>query len=223
MQCIDNCANDNYYKYDYNSKCYHSCPNGTHISKYNNYICEKDLICDNYIDLDLTQCFDYIPLGYYLYDPNEKIIDKCNITCLNCTSESNELNSCVSCNITGGYYPKYNDSSSNEPFVKCYNEDIEKYFLDINNNIYMPCYSICKACNWYGDESENNCTECYENYTFKNGNCNQENQNNNEIFSSIPSEVINNQSSDFFYQIVFIIQWNIIIQIIQIVILLLRI
>ena len=52
----------------------------------------------------------------------------------------------------------------------------------------MPCYSICKACNWYGDEFENNCTECYENFTFENGNCNHEihnNNDNNEIFSSL--------------------------------------
>ena len=51
-QCIDNCSNDDYYKYEYNNICYHLCPYGTHKSIYNEYLCE-DTIC-NYYNYDLT-------------------------------------------------------------------------------------------------------------------------------------------------------------------------
>ena len=40
-KCVNNCSNDNLYKYEYNNICYEKCPNGTNISSYNKYICEK--------------------------------------------------------------------------------------------------------------------------------------------------------------------------------------
>ena len=170
-QCIDNCSNDDYYKYEYESICYHSCPNGTHSLRYNNFLCKEDIICHNYYNYDLTECLDEIPLGYYLNDTNLRTIDKCNIKCLNCTLESNENDLCISCNINESYYPKYNDSSNNNSFINCYKGDIDNYYLDENNGLYMPCYSTCKQCSWKGDEYQNNCTKCYDNYTLNNGNC----------------------------------------------------
>ena len=52
--CIDDCNNDIEYKFEYNNICYNSCPYGTHNSSYNNYICEEDLICDNYYNYNYT-------------------------------------------------------------------------------------------------------------------------------------------------------------------------
>ena len=39
-KCIDNCYNDNTYKYTYNNECYESCPEGKEGSFINNYFCE---------------------------------------------------------------------------------------------------------------------------------------------------------------------------------------
>ena len=40
-KCIDNCFNDNIYKFEYNNICYMSCPNNTHVGT-NNYVCKMD-------------------------------------------------------------------------------------------------------------------------------------------------------------------------------------
>ena len=55
-ECIDNCYNDQKYSYEYNNICYNSCPNGTHISSTNNYLCEDDLICEKYYNYDKSEC-----------------------------------------------------------------------------------------------------------------------------------------------------------------------
>ena len=39
-QCIEECYNDDIYKYEYKEKCYEKCPNGTDISQDNYYYCE---------------------------------------------------------------------------------------------------------------------------------------------------------------------------------------
>ena len=44
----------------------------------------------------------------------------------------------------------------------CY-KDPEGYYLD-TDNIYKPCYSLCKSCNGAGDETKNNCNECISNF-----------------------------------------------------------
>ena len=189
-QCIDNCSNDDYYKYEYNNICYHLCPYGTHKSSYNEYSCE-DTLC-NYYNYDLTGCLDNIPMGYYLKDIDLRTIDKCNIKCLNCTYESNEIGLCASCNMNESYYPKYNDISNNNSFTNCYKGNIENYYLDEKQGIYMPCYSICKSCKYQGDKNQNNCTECYDNYTLTgDGNCQEISIDSTQIIENIISININ--------------------------------
>ena len=63
-ECIDQCYNDDIYLYEYNNKCYNSCPKGTHISHKNNFICEEDIICTKYYNYDKTDCLEEIPEGY---------------------------------------------------------------------------------------------------------------------------------------------------------------
>ena len=41
--CIDNCYNDDTYKYEFKFKCYDKCPKGTHSIKDNIFFCEKNL------------------------------------------------------------------------------------------------------------------------------------------------------------------------------------
>ena len=40
-ECIDNCLNDEMYKYEYNNQCYYMCPNDTMMSTENDFLCKK--------------------------------------------------------------------------------------------------------------------------------------------------------------------------------------
>ena len=44
----------------------------------------------------------------------------------------------------------------------------ENYYLDNNDNIYKECYYKCKQCVQSGDNNNNNCQQCIENYRFIN-------------------------------------------------------
>ena len=170
-ECIDQCYNDDIYKYEYKFICYIACPKGTHISSFNEFLCEDDLICEKYYNYTQTGCLVEIPDGFYLNDSIKKTIDKCDIQCEKCSKESMDKELCISCNINDNYYPKFNDNLNIEDFIKCYNTKQEGYYLDKNQNIYMPCYSECKNCEELGNENNNKCTECNSNYTLVNQNC----------------------------------------------------
>ena len=170
--CIDDCKDDIEYKFEYNNICYNSCPTGTHNSSYNNYICQEDLICDNYYNYNYTDCLDYIPEGYYLNDSYLKTIDKCDIKCRNCSFESIQNNNlCISCNINNNYYPIFNDNLNNS-FIDCYNY-LEGYYL--YNDSYYQCYETCKNCYSIGNIENHNCIECISNFTFINNTENSKN------------------------------------------------
>ena len=164
-ECIDDCSKDKNYSYEYNNTCYKSCPNRTHISPNNDYLCEDDLICANYYNYDKTECFNEIPEGFYLNDSNSKILYKCDNKCKNCSFKSTMQGKCISCNISAGYYPLYNNDTNNETYISCYNESIEGYALF--NFSYMPCFRSCHNCSEIGDEKNNKCIYCKSNYEFK--------------------------------------------------------
>jgi len=52
--------------------------------------------------------------------------------------------------------------------IICVNAIPENYYFDNNDNIYKECYYTCKKCNISGNEINNNCDECIDNYTFIN-------------------------------------------------------
>ena len=57
--CIDNCYNNDDYKFEYNNICYNSCPNGTHNSSKEEFICKSDSITFlNFIDIISTLVLD---------------------------------------------------------------------------------------------------------------------------------------------------------------------
>ena len=183
-KCIDFCSNDNIYRFEYNNLCYESCPSGTHNSSEKEFLCEEDLICENYYNYNYTDCLDKIPEGYYLNDSALKTIDKCNIKCKECTFESTKSNLCISCNNNENYFSIVNESSNSNSFVNCYNQEFDGFYLDINESVYKPCYSACKKCNELGDKDDNKCIECYSNFTLNNANCYEIYKYNNETIIS---------------------------------------
>ena len=179
--CVDNCIQVNY-KYDYLSKCYESCPNGTY--EINDFKCEKchpdcetceagptlsSSNCKSCLSpekyLQFGNCISSCKNGFYL-DPNDPSIqvckcdlDKCNI----CSEESYNMDLCISCN--DNYYQKYNDSTNYNSYVNCY-KDPEGYYFDEFNLIYKPCYLSCKSCDSSGNELEHNCKICKNDYNY---------------------------------------------------------
>jgi len=162
---ISNCGDID--KYEYKNICYtNSCPNGTYNIYNNEYLCTD--FCEKYYNYYKTSCLENIPDGYYLNDSKLKTIDKCNIECKICSLESNKNISCIKCNNEEGYYEKENEKIENQ-YVKCYNGILDNYYLD--NNIYKSCYYKCKHCRKFGDINNNECTECYDNFTLNDSNC----------------------------------------------------
>ena len=191
-KCIDECYNDDYYKYEYNKKCYNECPEGKYI--YN-----------------LGKCFDDIPEGYYLI--RDQNIDKCDESCLTCNGKGTNQNAnCTSCPkgtylnlgncITKCDRGYYNDNgidkcycdiqkcqicsldslednlciicnnnegyyekyeSSNNIYIECY-QSLEGYYLDVESKKFKLCYESCDSCNEKWDDNNHNCLTCKDNY-----------------------------------------------------------
>ena len=201
-KCVDFCYKDENYKFEHNNLCYESCPVGTHNSSNNEYICEKDLICDNFYNFNYTSCLDDIPDGFYLNNSELKSIDKCYIKCNTCSLESNKCNLCITYNNKNNYYQKYNDTSNNNFFVNCYNKEFEGYFLDKSINMYMPCFPTCKYCIELGNEIVNKCIEYYFNIPNSLENCQDNkslyyNEEANKCFSSLDDCFSNNYNYYF--------------------------
>ena len=150
-ECVDDCSKDNIYKYEYNDTCLKSC--SENYGLYYNY--------------NKTKCIDRIPDGYYLNDPNNKTIDKCNIKCRTCDFESSMNDLCLSCNIENNYYPITNNNS----YIYCYNYTPSGYIFDNSVLSYNHCYSTCRECIKVGDIYNHQCSECIDNYYLSKTNC----------------------------------------------------
>ena len=151
-ECIKECFGEN--KYEFNNICYKECP----INTFYNY--------------EHIGCIDIIPEGYYLNDSIKRTIDKCDIKCENeCAFDLSTNNIiCKACNNNAMFFKKEDDKEINA-YYDCYNNTIEKYYLDINNKIYKKCFDKCKNCNDKGIITEHKCTECYQGFTLNKTNC----------------------------------------------------
>ena len=121
-KCIDNCYNDNIYKYEFNNSCYLKCPNNTIY--YENYTCIKEQIINN----DTNQ------ITYQ--DESTINIEKDYNTYLD--EEATNLNGN---NNTFLYEPTTNiyqvhNSYQNEPTFNIYSNTISQYepIININNS-----------------------------------------------------------------------------------------
>ena len=63
--CVDNCQNDETYKYEYEFYCYDKCPKGTHSRKDNLYICETNI----------NECIAKYP---YVSVKNKSCLEECS-------------------------------------------------------------------------------------------------------------------------------------------------
>ena len=110
-KCINNCSNDDIYKYEYINICYIKCPNNTYVSSDNYFLC-----------LENSE-------GYYLDNNTYK---PCFPSCKTCTEKGDEINhNCLEC-INNYIFIKDNNC-----FKKCefyyYFDEFDHYECTISN------------------------------------------------------------------------------------------
>ena len=177
-KCLVNCSSNNGSKYEYNNMCYSKCPENTHSSSKNEFLCEDNIKinCKNlgkYYNYNQTFCIDEIPEGYFLNDTKKNTIDKCHQDCKTCDKKYNVINSnCNSClndkyfyfgnclsNCTNGFYT----DSSGKKICKCISNNKCKECLNDNLELEM-----CISCNsgYYQKideiQSDNSLIKCYK-------------------------------------------------------------
>ena len=145
-ECIDNCSRDLNYSYEFNNKCYMACPFGSNSSENNKYLCK----CNKYYDKNINKCFQEIPKGYYYINGAFK---QCDEKCLICSFESiSQNNSCLSCNASGGFYPKIDKNKNNSLFTECYSYNNIPYGYYFENDSYI----LDKRCDKFEEYKFNN-------------------------------------------------------------------
>ena len=84
---------------------------------------------------------------------------------------------CIECNKEKGYYPvnyNYENDINFKKYINysdCYNKDTvpSNFYFNSESNMYEECFESCKSCYGHGDQKDNNCSSCKENYIFKPG------------------------------------------------------
>ena len=162
--CIDNCQFDDTYKYTYDKRCYIECPLKTRI---NGYEC-IDLSCENYYNFEQHDCLSYIPEGYYLYNQEERTIDKCHPNCKTCEGTNDH---CLSCYEE--YFLENNKCEKCQTYCKncnnpysC-NECVDGYRLINDSPINQKCFQNCEFYYFFSNDNNYFCTNsftCPENY-----------------------------------------------------------
>ena len=146
--------NEPIYKF---KKCDISCKNCTNIGKHNCISCNKE---EGYYPFKNNNgtCLKRreLPSQYYIDIENE-IIDKCYKDCLSCEQGFNNITAemnCLTC-VQGTYLQ--NSSSTN-----CIPKPETGFY--VSGNTLFPCHKNCLTCNRGGDDNNNGCLTCIDNY-----------------------------------------------------------
>jgi hypothetical protein len=128
-KCIDDCKNDDTYKFEYNNQCYKNCPEGTY---------ELEDKADKICYLEKQE-------GYYL-DMDSHKYKKCFKNCKTCDQGGNETNhNCEECK--NEYIYKYGNNCLNQCPINTKIDNDEKkclescyeYKYEYNNTCLIDC------------------------------------------------------------------------------------
>ena len=156
-KCINNCEMSSL-RYEYNNICYITCPENTHISPINNFLCIDDCEKINkYYNYEQTSCIYKIPEGYFVNNTSLKTIDKCHPDCKECEKKYDENNSyCKSC--------------LNDKFLylgNCVTHCNNSYYKDLYGNKICNCFNNkCKECSIESNKLDL-CISCNQGYYTK--------------------------------------------------------
>ena len=158
-----------------NSKnCYSICNYNYYFTGYNQYVCTNSNECPspyNKLISDKKKCIDDCKNdNQYIYDYN----NNCKQTCPTNTKKYEDQKLCLDDCYTELF--EYNNECLNDCpsgkhriFIdrnRCTDELPEGFFLDNTDNIYKKCFETCKVCNQVGNDDNNNCDQCIDNYKF---------------------------------------------------------
>ena len=186
-KCIDQCKNDNKYKYEYNNDCLIQCPSSTLTDADNNKCLQS---CDDKFEYnnkcysncpsgtskaitDKRVCLATIPGDYY-FDNSDGIHKKCHKNCITCKGAGTDKdNNCEKCN--SGYI-LMNEADRKFTCLECgyyYYYDISKNDYSCTSSSDCPnncnilitaknkCIDECKKDNIYKYEHNSDCVkEC---------------------------------------------------------------
>ena len=100
-------------------------------------------------------------------EQTEKTTERADTTeeveyCIDNKKIKDNMGKCI-CDNTNGYYFINNSIYLDD---NCYNEQTKpvNFYLNQENKIYEMCQKNCQTCNNSGNEIENNCTSCINNY-----------------------------------------------------------
>ena len=188
-KCIDECKNDNYYKYEYNNICYLQCPNGTNETE--DHICTE--ITENIPSTALkTTEFPSTALKttevpstekniIYQSEATSDVTINCFHSCKSCFDQGDEINhNCKECKegfiFLNEFITKKN-CYNKCPFYYYFNE-LNQYLCTSNGicpnqypkfiPIYKKCIDECKKDRIYKYEYNNVCYEHCQDGTIEN-------------------------------------------------------
>ena len=102
-----------------------------------------------------NKCFKQCPSNTKTYEEEKKCIDECG-------ENQFEYNNICYNECPEGTFRLFQTRNI------CVDTVPENYYLDSNDNIYKECYNLCKKCSQAGNDANNNCDECINNYKFLN-------------------------------------------------------
>ena len=161
---------------------------------YNSILYEKTNACltcvirNKYVNYYQNNCIDEIPDGYYLFDENDKRIDKCYITCKTCNGLGNSIDhKCLECHDA---YP-YNYNNGEKCLDDCFKESLYSddetkiCYTDCSYNVNEKKFNYKNKCvsknetpkNYLLDENNNFISKCNSKTQF---------EFNNECYDSCP-------------------------------------
>ena len=127
---------------------------------YNTNTCVDD--CNNHATNNYEyngKCYQTCQKG--LVENNNNIciceLEQCRL----CPSVALSKGLCTKCN--DNYYKIENDPNNLGEYFNCY-KDPKGYYLDKDDSLYKKCYEKCETCELKGDDINNNCLKCNEDY-----------------------------------------------------------
>lgn len=123
---------------------------------------DKDYYFEENVDEVCNKIPDFFTTNpnYYL-DKNEALLKRCYDDCATChKAEEDDKHNCETCKTDFDFY-------EGKETKNCYDTNVyQDGYYKVSNMNYNKCQSLCKTCIQEGDEDNNNCLSCIEDYSF---------------------------------------------------------
>ena len=144
-KCIDECKNDNIYRFEYNNTCYLQCPNGTNET--------EPFICTDIPEPPTTQLPTEPPTTQLPTDPpTTQLPTEAPTTQIPTEQPTTQLPT----DAPTTHFLKESPTTQQNII----------YQSESHSDETFDCFNTCQSCFDQGDEINNNCLECKDGYSF---------------------------------------------------------